>query len=139
MRCGYGHPTTRAGPGGADGEQSAAHLFGGGETHPGVLRALRRRNERVGRFWLASDQPGPGASYPGGDVDPVLDGRRVLVVDAEDSFAVMLGQQLRSLGLDVTVRRHDEPFTVDAYDLVVSGPGRGDPRDGADPRVRLRS
>jgi phenazine biosynthesis protein phzE len=105
--------------------------------HPGVRRALRRRNERVGRFWLASDQPGTEGPHRAGDADPLFDGRRVLVVDAEDTFAVMLGQQLRSLGLDVTVCRHDEPFTVDGYDLVVLGPGPGDPCDGADARVRL--
>ncbi|WKU03017.1 chorismate-binding protein [Micromonospora sp. HUAS LYJ1] len=114
-----------------------AQPVGGLAGHPGVRRALRQRNERVGRFWLASDQTDAGDPYRPGDADPVLDGRRVLVVDAEDTFAVMLGQQLRSLGLDVTVRRHDEPFTVDAYDLVVLGPGPGDPRDGGDPRVRL--
>ncbi|MGV9976359.1 chorismate-binding protein [Micromonospora wenchangensis] len=114
-----------------------AQPAGGLAGHPGVRRALRQRNERVGRFWLASDQPDAGGPCRAGDADPVLGGRRVLVVDAEDTFAVMLGQQLRSLGLDVTVRRHDEPFTVDAYDLVVLGPGPGDPRDGADARVRL--
>ncbi|MEU7956093.1 anthranilate synthase family protein [Micromonospora humida] len=114
-----------------------ARPAGGLAGHPRVRRALRQRNERVGRFWLASDQPGTGGPHRAGDADPVLDGRRVLVVDAEDTFAVMLGQQLRSLGLDVTVRRHDEPFTVDGYDLVVLGPGPGDPRDDADPRVRL--
>ncbi|WP_194821617.1 chorismate-binding protein [Micromonospora sp. S-DT3-3-22] len=114
-----------------------AQPVGGLAGHPGVRRALRQRNERVGRFWLASDQPDAGDPYRAGDADPVLDGRRVLVVDAEDTFAVMLGQQLRSLGLHVTVSRHDEPFTVDAYDLMVLGPGPGDPRDGGDPRVRL--
>jgi phenazine biosynthesis protein phzE len=59
----------------------------------------------------------------------------VLVVDAEDTFTAMLAHQLRSLGLAVTVRRFDEQYTVDEYDLVVMGPGPGDPRDLADPKI----
>ncbi|MEU1605417.1 chorismate-binding protein [Micromonospora matsumotoense] len=114
-----------------------AQPVGGLAAHPGVRRALRQRNDRVGRFWLAPELSGVGDPAPPDDVDPVLAGRRVLVVDAEDTFAVMLGQQLRSLGLEVTVCRHDEPFTVDAYDLVVAGPGPGDPRDDGDPRIQL--
>jgi len=42
---------------------------------------------------------------------------------------------LRSLGLAVTVRRFDEPYDLDGFDLVVLGPGPGDPRDATDPRI----
>jgi phenazine biosynthesis protein phzE len=47
----------------------------------------------------------------------------------------MLGHQLRSLGLRVTVRRFDEEYSFDGYDLVVMGPGPGDPRDGDHPKM----
>ncbi len=96
--------------------------------HPKVRRALGRRNERISGFWLA-----PEAGRAGGD--PRLAGRRVLVVDAEDTFTSMIGHQLRSLGLSVTVRRFDQPYAVGDHDLVVMGPGPGDPRDPRDARI----
>jgi 2-amino-4-deoxychorismate synthase len=99
-------------------------------SHPHVRKALERRNETIARFWLE-----PDCSRGGGD--RWLAGRRVLVVDAEDTFTSMIGHQLRSLGLSVTVRRFDQPYTLGDYDLVVMGPGPGDPRDGRDARIAV--
>jgi phenazine biosynthesis protein phzE len=101
------------------------HRFG---TAPEVLAALADRNATIARFWLAEDG-GPGGPQPG------LLGRRVLVVDAEDTFTAMIGHQLSSLGLDVTVRRFDQEYSFTGYDLVVMGPGPGDPRDGEHPKI----
>ena len=89
--------------------------------HPEVRDALGRRNGTLASFWLEEDP----LSAP----DPELAGRRVLVVDAEDTFTSMLTVQLRSLGLAVDVRRFDEPYAFDGHDLVVMGPGPGDPCD----------
>lgn len=96
--------------------------------HPEVRSALARRNEDMAAFWLAGGA-GPDRC------DPALTGRRVLVVDAEDTFTSMLGHQLRALGLEVTVRRFDEPYALEGHDLVVLGPGPGDPRDAAHPKI----
>ncbi|ALG09310.1 anthranilate synthase family protein [Kibdelosporangium phytohabitans] len=97
-------------------------------THPEVRGALARRNTGISRFWLAGHSERARAGY-------ALAGREVLVVDMEDTFTTMIGHQLRSLGLTATVRRFDEPFDFDGHDLVVMGPGPGDPRDDADPRI----
>jgi phenazine biosynthesis protein phzE len=94
-------------------------------THPEVRAALRSRNTGLAPFWL--DPPHVA--------DPALAGKTALVIDAEDTFTAMLARQLRALGLTVTVRRHDEPYPLDAHDLVVLGPGPGDPRDLADPKI----
>ncbi|HEX5569611.1 MAG TPA: anthranilate synthase family protein [Streptomyces sp.] len=102
-------------------------------THPRVRAALEERNTSLAGFWLAdcTERHRP---------DPALVGRRVLVLDTGDSFTAMLGHQLRSLGPEVTVRRLDEPHTSTGHDLVVLGPGPGDPRDAAHPGIdRLRS
>jgi phenazine biosynthesis protein phzE len=100
--------------------------------HPAVEAALAQRNHRLGPFWFTGDEARPGA----GDG---LAGRRVLVVDAEDTFTAMIARQLRALGLRVTVRRVDEDFTTAGYDAVVMGPGPGDPTDTRQPRIaRLR-
>ncbi|WP_091651724.1 anthranilate synthase family protein [Micromonospora pallida] len=96
-------------------------------THPQVRQALRARNTTLSRFWL----DGAHRAAP----DPALDGRRVLVVDNEDLFTGMLGHQLRALGLRTTITRFDRPLRPEGYDLVVVGPGPGDPSDATDPRM----
>ncbi|MFF5447506.1 anthranilate synthase family protein [Streptomyces sp. NPDC012888] len=96
--------------------------------HPEVRSALARRNENISGFWLSED---------GQRVRPVagLAGRKVLVVDAEDTFTAMLDHQLRAGGAVVTVRRFDEPYEFAPYDLVVMGPGPGDPQDHEHPKI----
>lgn len=93
---------------------------------PRVQATLVARNATLSRFWLDSR----------GRVEPVLAGLRTLVVDAEDAFTAMLGRQLEALGPDVTIRPWDAPVDPAGYDLVVVGPGPGDPRDLHDPRIR---
>jgi 2-amino-4-deoxychorismate synthase len=102
-------------------------------SHPAVRAALARRNEGIADFWLGpADTRGPVASR--------LERVTALVVDAEDMFTAMLEKQLRSLGLVVTVRRFDEQPDLSEADLLVMGPGPGDPRAGSDPKIAfLRS
>ncbi|CAL9659796.1 MULTISPECIES: anthranilate synthase family protein [Streptomyces] len=97
-------------------------------AHPAVREALDSRNDGIARFWL-QEPAGPDA--PGGP----LAGRKVLIVDAEDTFTEMIAHQIRSLGCEVVVRRFDEPYDFDAHDLVVMGPGPGDPRETAHPKI----
>ncbi|MCY0936772.1 anthranilate synthase family protein [Streptomyces sp. H34-S4] len=97
-------------------------------SHPDVRAALQDRNRTIADYWLKEERDRAA-------VDPALAGRRVLVVDAEDTFTAMIARQLVSLGLDVTVRRFDQAYSFDGYDLVVMGPGPGDPRDSAHPKI----
>ncbi|MER7282825.1 anthranilate synthase family protein [Dactylosporangium sp. NPDC000244] len=91
--------------------------------HPSVLAALARRNDSLAGFWLGD--PPTSSEFAG---------RRALVVDAEDTFTAMLALQLRSLGLAVDVVRYDEPASAD-HDLLVLGPGPGDPSDRRHPKI----
>ncbi|WCM56473.1 chorismate-binding protein [Microbacterium sp. EF45047] len=99
---------------------------------PEIAALLASRNARLADFWLQPQEaPGTGP----------FAGHRALVVDAEDRFTTMLAHQLRHLGLDVTIAPWDEvaDAAVDAAELVVAGPGPGDPRDGSSPRIaRMR-
>ncbi|HTJ40219.1 MAG TPA: anthranilate synthase family protein [Dactylosporangium sp.] len=98
---------------------------------PEVQAALVARNETLAPFWL---QPRDGLS-----ADPALAGRRALVVDAEDTFTGMLVHQLRVLGLSTTLVRYDADIDTTGYDLVIPGPGPGDPRRLTDPKMsRMR-
>ncbi|MFY7067060.1 anthranilate synthase family protein [Nocardiopsis changdeensis] len=97
---------------------------------PRVREALRARNTRVSDFWLGAGRP-PVRSW---------EGLSVLVVDAEDTFTAMLAHQLESIGPSVAVRPFAEDVDLGGYDLVVLGPGPGDPRDASHPKIaRLRA
>ncbi|MET0303444.1 MAG: chorismate-binding protein, partial [Microbacteriaceae bacterium] len=93
---------------------------------PGVAEALESRNERLAAFWLRPQDPSPASE---------LTGKTAIVIDAEDQFTTMLAHQLRHIGLDARVVPWDEAPDDADTDLVVFGPGPGDPRRLEDPRV----
>jgi len=99
--------------------------FGG---YPSVQAALAQRNTAISSFWLAKEEARVTQEL-------MLAGQRVLIVDAEDNFTAMLDLQLRSMGLSVTMCRFDEPYTLHGYDLIVMGPGPGDPREIDHPKI----
>ncbi|MDO9456364.1 anthranilate synthase family protein [Nocardioides sp.] len=94
-----------------------------------VLLALNARNRRLSAFWLRDQMGAPP--------DPRLAGRHVVILDGEDDFVNMLRHVLGVLGLTSSVVRHQdyEAGCLDAADLVIVGPGPGDPRDDADPKM----
>ncbi|MEJ7796600.1 MAG: anthranilate synthase family protein [Nocardioides sp.] len=101
-----------------------------------VLIALNSRNRRLSRFWLADQAGAPP--------DPTLRGQHVRILDGEDDFVNMLRHVLSVLGMTSDVVRHDEldlnvegclDRFIDGADLVIVGPGPGDPRDGDDPKM----
>lgn len=95
---------------------------------PAIASLLASRNARLAAFWLEPQ---------GGDGGPFR-GRQALVVDAEDRFTTMLAHQLRHLGLDARIVPWSEvrDEEIDEVELVVTGPGPGDPRDPGSPRMR---
>lgn len=95
---------------------------------PEIAALLSARNETLSPFWLDEHEPADL-------IDPVLAGRRVLIVDNEDAFTSMLAVELRALGLETTRAAHDEVPDHRDYDLVLLGPGPGDPRDVSSPRI----
>jgi phenazine biosynthesis protein phzE len=94
-----------------------------------VIIALGSRNQRLSQFWL-TDQSGA-------EPVPSLVGQRVVIVDGEDDFVNMLSHVFGVLGMTTDIVRHDAyaPGDLDGYDLVVVGPGPGDPRDVDDPKM----
>ncbi|MET9500238.1 anthranilate synthase family protein [Streptomyces sp. NPDC006622] len=96
---------------------------------PRVRAALDGRRASLAPFWLRMQER-----------SRELTGH-ALVVDGEDTFTAMLAHVLRSSGLEVTVRRYDEPGLRAAAlaheGPVVLGPGPGDPSDLSDPKMRF--
>ncbi|MFG2952558.1 anthranilate synthase family protein [Streptomyces sp. NPDC048291] len=96
---------------------------------PRVRAALDGRRASLAPFWLRmQERTGELSGH-------------ALVVDGEDTFTAMLAHVLRAGGLDVSVRRYDEPglrAAVRAHEgPVVLGPGPGDPSDLHDPKMRF--
>jgi phenazine biosynthesis protein phzE len=96
---------------------------------PRVRAALDGRRERLAPFWLRMQERAPELTG------------HAFVVDGEDTFTAMLAHVLRSSGLEVTVRRYDEPGLREAVlahgGPVVLGPGPGNPSDLSDPKMRF--
>ncbi len=95
-----------------------------------VMIALSARNTRLSRFWLDDrSQQYVGKKKP-------LIGKKIAIVDHEDNFTHMMAYMIRALGADVHIVLHDQYQieTCDA-DIVILGPGPGDPRDLTDPKM----
>lgn len=115
-------------PNSKSGDPSPGNRYKDLVTHPLISAALQRRNDHISNFWQASanDRACPQKE---------LEGLRVLVLDAEDTFTSMICHQLSAFSLSVTVANAREPVNFDDYDIFVLGPGPGDPCDQKDARV----
>lgn len=90
---------------------------------PEVQAALADRNRDLAPFWR-------DAQTPRGELSG-----SALLVDCGDDFNQMLAHQLRHLGLDADIASWKDVTGFEDVDLVVFGPGPGDPTDLHDPRV----
>ncbi|HEX7740427.1 MAG TPA: chorismate-binding protein [Marmoricola sp.] len=94
-----------------------------------VLVALNARNGRLAGFWLTDQSD----AVP----HPALQDKQVAILHGEDDFVNMLAHVFGVLGMSTTVIRHEEyaAGSFDGFDLVVVGPGPGDPRDLEHPKI----
>jgi phenazine biosynthesis protein phzE len=99
-----------------------------------VLIALNSRNRRLAKFWLTDQEGSPPA--------PSLAGRTIAILHGEDDFVNMLAHIFSVLGMGSRVIRYEallneqgEEGVFDDVDLVVVGPGPGDPRDHTHPKI----
>ncbi|WP_406363732.1 anthranilate synthase family protein [Streptomyces sp. NBC_01579] len=112
-------------PGRPQAERTRPRLAG----DPRVRAALDARRDGLAPFWLRMQERTQELSG------------HALVIDGEDTFTAMLAHLLRASGLEVSVRRYDEPGLREAVRAhlgpVVLGPGPGNPADTGDPKMRL--
>src|SRR6478735_2716347 len=94
-----------------------------------VLIALNSRNQRLAKFWLTDQAGAPPA--------PTLAGRTIGILHGEDDFVNMLAHVFSVLGMGSRVVRHEDYHdgVFDDVDLVVVGPGPGDPREHDHPKI----
>ncbi|WP_022894254.1 anthranilate synthase family protein [Agromyces subbeticus] len=105
---------------------------------PAAAPAARRENDRIATL-LDSRNDQLAAFWSTPQAAHAARGATALVIDAGDDFTTMLAHQLRHLGVAARVVPWNEAAPAASDDLVVFGPGPGDPRNDADPRIaRLR-
>ena len=103
------------------------------DSWPEVRAALVGRNREISQFWTREGQS------RGSDTHTLSD-RSVLILDGRDTFTAMIETLIRAAGANATVKTEWDEADLARSDLVVAGPGPGDPLDLSDPRtVRLRS
>jgi 2-amino-4-deoxychorismate synthase len=102
-----------------------------GQYRDGLVdQILESRNKYLSRFWMEKQHK----SY----VDPRLEGRSMLIIDNEDEFTHMLRHVLTHLGLRAEVVDYRTGLARAAgADLVLVGPGPGDPTDLKDPKMQV--
>jgi phenazine biosynthesis protein phzE len=94
---------------------------------PQVEDILRSRNKDLSRFWINDQQSRH---------TPARNPRSLLIIDNEDEFTFMLRHMLEHLGIRATIRNFDDPtLDLTAADLVLVGPGPGDPTDTSDSKM----
>ncbi len=96
-----------------------------------IERSMMARNERLSSFWIRS-QPLAPSSRP-------LAGKSILIVNNDDDFAHMIAHLLRHMGATayvVGIRDIGGPANLGPADLIILGPGPGDPTDRNDPTIR---
>jgi 2-amino-4-deoxychorismate synthase len=95
-----------------------------------VQEVLHSRNAYLSRFWTQQQQRRPGRAE--------FAGVSITLVDNEDEFSHMLRHVLDHLGLSTTVRSYADPDLdrdLAGTDLVLIGPGPGNPTNLADPKM----
>jgi len=78
---------------------------------------------------LRGDPPKPLSAF---SPDATGSGKKVLLIDHEDSFVHMLADYFRQVGAEVMVTRHNHALKMlaaDKFDLLVLSPGPGRPED----------
>ncbi|WP_445364250.1 anthranilate synthase family protein [Microbulbifer sp. ANSA003] len=94
-----------------------------------VNEALLKYNQRLASFWFEDlSEPDAVRNFKAGKYNAVL-------IDNEDAFTSMMRYQLCTMGFNTCLSHYSAPFQADSSELLVIGPGPGDPRDKTDKRV----
>jgi phenazine biosynthesis protein phzE len=92
-------------------------------------QVLEKRNELLSGFWMQRQNPYERATHN-------LNGFHVTIINNEDDFAYMIGHMVTVSGAEVKVMdAFDFDAGVDQSDIVIIGPGPGDPTDMTVPRM----
>ncbi len=95
---------------------------------------LQERNLNLSRFWVEPQNKEFS-------ILPELQGKKMLIIDAEDGFSNMLKRMINHLGVDIGWCSYKDDFeqdkAIDAsnMDVMILGPGPGNPTDRNDGKM----
>ncbi len=91
---------------------------------------LQKRNINLSRFWVEPQNK----EYC---TQPEFIGKKMVIVDGEDGFSNMLKRMINHLGADIEWRHYRDKIEFSNYDMVIMGPGPGNPTDQNDEKMKL--
>jgi len=95
-----------------------------------ILQVLNERNRHLSRYFLDDQEQNNNTLE-------AVQGKTVTIVDNGDDFCHTLKHMMTSMGAKVEVVNFQEfDCASDTADLVVVGPGPGDPNDRSDPKMQ---
>jgi phenazine biosynthesis protein phzE len=91
---------------------------------------LQSRNKHLSRFWMRKQEKH--------EAHPKIAAESILIIDNEDEFTYMLKHAFEHLGLRVQLKDYDDPkLDLKSADVVLVGPGPGDPANMGDEKMRI--
>lgn len=94
-----------------------------------AMIALSSRNARLSTFWVEDQSVGSATTQK-------LLSKKITIIDNEDNFTKMMKHIIQAQGAIVKIVQHDTyDMAKDDSDLVVLGPGPGDPRDKSSAKI----
>jgi phenazine biosynthesis protein phzE len=96
-----------------------------------IAELLQLRNQHLSKFWFFS-QAGMHIEIPG------LVGKKAVIMDNQDDFCHMQKHIMGKMGVIAEVVRYSEfdAENFEDYDLIVIGPGTGNPNDTNSPKMK---
>ncbi|MGL4749563.1 MAG: anthranilate synthase family protein, partial [Shewanella sp.] len=90
-----------------------------------VVTTLQKHNHRLATFWRDDTTC----------LKPINSQGELFLIDNEDAFTSMMEYQLRAMGFSVRLIHYSSELHPNDNEILVIGPGPGDPRDLKDKRV----
>lgn len=97
--------------------------------HSDVVDTLQARKQNTALYWTSEEYRQYQLQYSHRAMN------KSIIVDVEDSFSYMIAAQICSIGLQTEVVGIDARVDFENYDLVILGPGPGDPCNLSDHRI----
>ncbi len=103
-----------------------SHFMGDDE----VQIVLQQRNQYLSKFWFFNQEDSPDHH--------IFQDYKITIIDNEDDFCLMMQHMINRMGATTQVVRFSNyNLSSDHADLVIIGPGPGNPNDLANPKMKI--
>lgn len=100
-------------------------------TDDQIYELMQQRNQELSKFWFFSQENQDNSV-------PELKGKKVIIIDNEDGFCYMLKHMIAHMGaLTSIVKFSAYNFNQDRSDIIVVGPGVGNPNQTKDKKMQV--